>query len=121
MYNYQKIIDLLKDNNIKSKTLLQAIGKNWNGSVEAVIKGDIRVSKLEKIADFFGVPIDTFFDRETSNNGVSVSGTSNRVHNFTVNNHYDVKSLQTLLEEKDKRIKTLEDMIEILKEVNAKK
>lgn len=113
MYNPQKVIDLLKTTGATNKSLLDYMGKNWNGSLKAIISGDIRVSKLEKIADFFGVPVDEFFDREQSVNGVLVGGVRNNVHHFSVKT--DPAALQALIEEKDKRIKLLEDMIALLK------
>lgn len=116
MYNPRKIIELVEANNVRYKELLNYLGKNWNGSLLAVIKGDIRVSLLEKIADFFGVPVDTFFDRECQNNCVSVGGTQNLVHHFSINSdNSSIKHLELLLEEKDKRIKLLEDYVELLK------
>ncbi len=116
MYNPRKVIELIESSGCKKKELLDFMGTNYNGSVESVIKGDIRVSKLEKIADFFGVPVDVFFDREQTNNGVLVGGVRNRVHHFTVGtSENEIKTMQALLDEKDKRIDTLEEMIEILK------
>ena len=113
MYNPQKIIDLLKLTNTPNKALLDYIGKNWNGSIRSIISGDIRVSKLEKIADFFGVSVDEFFDREPKVNGVMVGGVRNNVHHFSVKQ--DPAALQALIEEKDKRIKVLEEMVDLLK------
>lgn len=114
MYNPQKVIDLIEAGGYQKKALLDFMGKNWNGSLDAVIKGDIRVSKLEKIADFFGVPVDTFFDRETPNTGVQISGVRNKVHHFTVGAALTERNnLQALIEEKDKRIKLLEEMVEM--------
>lgn len=116
MYNPKKVIELIESSGVKNKELLDFMGKNWNGSVDAVIKGDIRVSKLEKIADFFGVPVDAFFDREVTAGGVNVGGVRNKVHHFSIaNGDPDVKNLQSLIEEKDKRIKLLEEMVELLK------
>lgn len=121
MYNPQKIITLLESGGIKKRELLEYLGKNWNGSVESIIKGDIRVSKLEKIADFFGVPVDTFFDREVSAaSSVSVGGIKNRVHNFSIGTSSENAALKTLIDEKDKRIKLLEEMVEILKSQSSK-
>lgn len=116
MYNPQKVIDLIESCGVRRKELLTFMGKNWNGSVDAVIKGDIRVSKLEKIADFFGVPVDTFFDRDACNSGVQVGGLRNHVHNFSVGTSSKEKRvLEELLAEKEKRIQVLEDMVELLK------
>lgn len=113
MYNPQKIIDLLKTTGVTNKALLDYIGKNWNGSIKGIISGDIRVSKLEKIADFFGVPVDEFFDRDPCVNGVMVGGVRNKVHHFSVKT--DTATLQALIEEKDKRIKVLEELVALLK------
>lgn len=113
MYNPQKVIDLLKTTGATNKSLLDYMGKNWNGSLKGIISGDIRVSKLEKIADFFGVPVDEFFDREPNVNGVMVGGVRNNVHHFSVKT--DPAALQALIDEKDKRIKLLEDMVALLK------
>lgn len=129
MYNPQKIKKLLTDAGIKNNELLKYLGKNWNGSLDYVIKGDIRVSKIEKIADFFGVPIDTFFEREMSNNGVVIGGEGNRVHHVSVNSNVValeklealVKEKETLIEEKEKRIKVLEEFNESLKRQLAAK
>lgn len=116
MYNSQRINDLLEERRLPKKALLDYLGKNWNGSLDLVVKGDIRVSKIERIADFFGVSIDTFFDRQSPNLGVMVGGAHNKVHHFSVGSKdSEIKNLKSLLEEKDKRIKTLEEMIELLR------
>lgn len=116
MYNPKKVIELIEDCGVRKKELLDYMGKNWNGSVEAVIKGDIRVSKLEKIADFFGVPIDTFFDRDPIGNSVNVNGVKNRVQNFSVGADPEGKKhYEALIKEKDSRIADLQDTIKILK------
>lgn len=129
MYNPQKIKELISEAGIKNNELLKYLGKNWNGSIDYVINGDIRVSKIEKIADFFGVPIDTFFERDSSNPGVVVGGKGNRVHHFSVNSNVValeklealVKEKETLIEEKEKRIKVLEEFNESLKRQLASK
>lgn len=113
MYNPQKVIDLLKASGVTNKALLDYMQKNFNGSLKGIIQGDIRVSKLEKIADFFGVPVDEFFDREPNVRGVMVAGVRNHVHHFSVNP--DIAAMQALIEEKEKRIKVLEDLVALLK------
>ncbi len=119
MYNPNKINELLEESGASKKQLLDYMGKNWNGSLKNIITGDIRVSKLEKIADFFGVPVDAFFDREPANFGLRIGGARNNVHHFSVGS--DTQALQQLIDEKDKRIKVLEEMIEILKASNTTK
>lgn len=112
MYNPQKVLDLLESTGAKNRELLDFMGKNWNGSVAQVISGDIRVSKLEKIADFFGVSVEEFFDRDPANFGVNVGGRKNNVHHFSVNNDKAaLEAMNKLIEEKDKRIALMEAII----------
>lgn len=113
MYNPQKIYDLLSEHKLQQKELLRALGKNDKASLKQMCERDIRVSTLEKIADYFQVPVDTFFERAGS---VLISGNGHKVHHIYVGETIDVKLLENLLEEKDKRIRLLEDMVEILKE-----
>lgn len=117
MFNKQIIYDLLEERGILHKELLEYLGKNYNGSLKQILDGDIKASNLEKMADFFGVSIDTFFDRTSSNNGIMVGGVGNKVHHLSVNSalNKEKENLEALIEEKDKRIKILEDMIELLK------
>lgn len=123
MYNPQKVIDLLQSSGAKNRDLLDFMGKNWNGSVAQVINGDIRVSKLEKIADFFGVPVDYFFDRDQDNFHLKIGGVLNHIHDFHIGPGAEntgamariLKEKEALIIEKDKRIELLEDMVEFLK------
>lgn len=66
MYNGQKIKELLHARNLKQKDLLEALGTRENGSISRFVDGNIKASRLEEIADFFGVSIDTFFIRKGS-------------------------------------------------------
>lgn len=116
MYNPNKVTELLKVRGIKNKQLLAYFGYNEKGGLLQSIQGDIRASKLEKIADFFGVPIDVFFDRD-----IETSGAGKSVLSMSSNDTYASKSIereklfQALLDEKDRRIALLEDMVELLK------
>lgn len=117
MYNAQKIYQLLEDRKLKHKDLLDYLGKNQNGSLNQLLRGDLKASNVEKIADFFGLPVDFFFDRNPENSGVNISGNRNHVHDFSINHTLaaENKNLEALIEEKDKRIRILEEMIELLK------
>lgn len=116
MFNPKIVYDLLEEKGLKHKDLLNHLGKNQNGSLKQLFSGDIKASNIEKIADFLEVSIDLLFERSSSNNQVVVAGVGNKVHNFNnqASDEYR-KSLEALMVEKDKRIKNLEDMIEILK------
>ncbi len=119
MYNGQKIRELLNTRKIKNKELNEALG--WtNSHIKQVIEGDPRVSTLEKAADFFNVSMDTFFDRSFPSSGGNnhVVGSGNNVSSIFIG---DVqlqernRSLELLVEEKDKRIKLLEDLVSLLR------
>lgn len=130
MFNPQKVIELLEASGTKKKDFLDEITKSHNGALAPVLEADIRVSKLEKIADFFGVSIDTFFEREVSNHGVIVGGSRNKVSHLNIGqpskdgNNQDalikekekqIRNLEALLKEKDERIALQNDLIIMLK------
>lgn len=111
MYNPLKIEQLLRERGLKNKTLLEYLGYKVQGGLIQAVSGDIRVSKLEKISDFFGVPVDTFFDRECEANGtITAGGISPR----TIADERE-QALRDLLKEKNQRIALLEDMVAMLK------
>ena len=120
MYNGQVIRELLKKRNIQNKTLNEALG--WtNSQLKQVIEGNPTVSTLEPIADFFRVPIDTFFERSvaTVSGYNNVTGDGNNVNSVVY--HGDqlaerIKILEQLLHEKDKRIETLEKLNTVYEE-----
>lgn len=120
MYNPQKVFDLIDRHGLIQKDVVSVLrntekGK-CKGNLRQIIDRDIRVSTLEKIADYFKVSIDVFFDREVEVNGVMINGEGHNIKNISVEQpsaHAD--NLQALLDEKDKRIKLLEEMVEIYK------
>ena len=120
MYNYQKVYQLLEERKVTQKDLLEYLGKKTNGSLSQLFRGDLKASNVEKIADFFNLPIDYFFDRQPEGDGLNINGNKNHVHNFSINKSLitENRNLEKLLEEKDKRITTLEEMVELLKRNN---
>lgn len=115
MYNGQIINVLLKERNLRAKDLLEHLQLQSNGSITSLVRGNPTAERLEKIADFFEVPIDTLFQR-SKNYGYNVVGNSNHVANITIGElRGKTKSLEKIIEEKDKRIALLEDMISLLK------
>ncbi len=122
MYNGQIIKALLKQQGKKKKDLLEALGVNYGGSIRPFVEGNPTVGKLEAIADFFGVSMDTFFIRDKKPS-ISVVGNSNNVACVTIKGLEERNEhLHMLLEEKDKRIALLETMNELLqKEIAATK
>lgn len=104
MYNGKIIKELLKERGLLIKDLLDYLypePEKRNGSIKQLESGNPTVKTIEKIADFFQVPIDTFFDRP----------------NYTPTNleaEIRLEGLEKLLEEKDKRIEVLEKLNQLL-------
>ncbi len=115
MYNGAKIKALLKERNLKIKDLLEELEMNTGGGLRPLAEGDPKASKLEKLADFFGVSIDTFFIRDKQPH-ISVVGNSNNVACLTIGALEEKNAnLQALIEEKDKRIELLETVNDMLR------
>lgn len=117
MYNGEIIKDLLRQQGKRAKDLLAALEVNSNGSLSQLIKkANPTADRLEKIADFLNVPIDALFIREQPH-GYNVVGNGNNVANITIGTlKGKVQDQQQIIEEKDKRIKLLEEMLEMYRE-----
>ena len=116
MYNGQVINVLLKERGLRAKDLLEHLQLQSNGSITSLVKGNPTAERLEKIADFFDVPIDTLFQR-AKNYGYNVIGNSNNVASITIGELKGKAQAQDrIIEEKDKRIALLEDMIALLEQ-----
>ncbi len=115
MYNGSIIKALLKERNLKVKDLLEGLNMNTGGGARPLIEGDPKASKLEELADYFGVSIDTFFIRDKQPH-ISVVGNSNNVACYTIGALEEkTANLQALIDEKNKRIELLETVNEMLK------
>lgn len=117
MFNPHRVRELLKDSNTPIRNLLEYLGKNHNGSITQLLSSDMKASVLEKMADFFGVPVDEFFDRRNVQPMVKVDGVKNHVHHFSVGakGNVDIDVYNKLIEEKDKRIAILEELVALYK------
>ena len=124
MYNGEIIRDLLRQQGKRAKDLLAALEINTNGSLSQLIKkANPTADRLEKIADFLNVPIDALFIREQPHGGYNIVGNGNNVANITIGTlKGKLQDQQQIIEEKDKRIKLLEEMLEMYRErLNAQK
>ena len=116
MYNGAVIRALLKERNLKIKDLLEGLDMKTGGTLRPLEEADIKASKLEEIANFFGVSIDTFFIRNKQPHISVVGNNNNNIACFTVGALEEkTANLQALIEEKDKRIELLETVNEMLK------
>ncbi len=116
MYNGQEINVLLKERSLRAKDLLDYLQLQSNGSITSLVRGNPTAERLEKIADFFDVPIDRLFKRGKSY-GCNVIESSIDATSITIGElKGKVQALDRIIEEKDKRIALLEDMIALLKQ-----
>ena len=113
MYNGNKIKDLLQERKIPNKQLIEYMGWRGNGQLYHVVDPDSAnptARILERIADFFQVPIDTFFDR-TVPPSVYKSGVPNNHPVEALKK--EVEYLQSLCAEKDKRLELQQQLIDL--------
>lgn len=113
MYNGKVIRRLLKERGILQKELLEYLYPDLqkrNGSIVQIENGNPTVKTLERIADFFKVSMDIFFDRDEYY--AHKGGTSINDHQLRI------ESLEKLMAEKDKRIDLLEQLNQLLKRRN---
>lgn len=102
MYNGKVIRELLSVRRKKLKDLREYLGATGNTTVLNIINGNPSASRLEEVADFFQVSMDTFFVRE-----------------FQPEQVENIEFYKKIIEEKDARIQVLEKYIKALeKEVH---
>ena len=111
MYNGQIIKQLLAEKNIQNKELLNYLGTEANSSLSQIVNGNPTVRRLEKVADFFGVSMDVFFNREKPyvSIGHTINGNGNKVSG-DIQLHEcqkEIEHLKELLNEKERLIQVL--------------
>lgn len=123
MYNGRVINQLLSDRNIKKSEFMNAIGWRSGTQYRQAVEGNPTAATLEKIADFFCVPIDVFFDREgIEYERCNIVGHGNNVQNVNSIIYAERKEKERtdtfikLIEEKDNHIRTLQKMISMLEQ-----
>lgn len=102
MYNGKVIRRLLKERGILQKELLEYLYPDLqkrNGSIVQIENGNPTVKTLERIADFFQVSMDVFFERSTYANP-----TKKAIDNDLKN---QIEALQILADEKERFIQYL--------------
>lgn len=99
MYNGKIIRELLRAQKKKIKDLREHLGSTGNATVLNIINGNPHVSRLEEVADYFGVSMDVFFIRDYKPEKIE-----------------NVQFYEKMIEEKDARIAVLEKYIRSLEE-----
>ena len=123
MYNGKVIKELLDSKNIPYGDLLKSLGMNpKQTSVNALVNGNPSAKRLEAIADFLGVTIDTLFIRE----GVEVSAEDElkslsitSLRNQVAYLREQLNFRDMMLKEKEERIKEKEARILLLEKLNS--
>ena len=122
MYNGKIIKELLDRKNIPYGDLLRAIGMNpKQTSVNALVSGNPSAKRLEAIADFLGVSIDTLFIRE----GVEMSTEEEmkslnitQLRNQLAHLREQLQFRDEMLKEKEERLREKEARIQLLEKLN---
>lgn len=109
MYNGNVIKQLLLDKKVPNKELLKYIGTEANASLAQIVNGNPTVKRLEKVADFFGVSMDTFFEREKPFKQIGISKSDDTSYYIE-----KIELLEKIIKEKDERIKLLENVNQLL-------
>ena len=109
MYNGNVIKQLLLDKKVPNKELLRYIGTEANASLAQIVNGNPTVNRLEKVADFFGVSMDTFFEREKPFRQICTSKSDDTAYYLE-----KIELLEKIIKEKDERIKLLESVNQLL-------
>ena len=123
MYNGKIIKELLDRKKIPYGDLLTAIGMNpKQTSVNALVNGNPSAKRLEAIADFLGVTIDTLFIRE----GVEMSTEEElktlsitQLRNQVAHLREQLQFREDMLREKEERLKEKEARILLLEKLNS--
>ena len=120
MFKGERIKVLLEEKNVTKKSLADAVNISTLGLDGTIAGSNVRAGNLEKIADFFKLPIDYFFDRDINSSGINighqVKGNGNKISgDITLSEcRKEIEHLNALLEEKERVITEKERTIQIL-------
>lgn len=110
MANFQKITELLQERKILKKEFCEAVGLSYPGLTDILDRNSTKTDVLERIAEFFHVPVGYFFDE------IEVDGTVSKPRGVDNPKEQDVrleklelevKHLNDLLVEKERLIQVL--------------
>lgn len=120
MFKPLNLRKLLDEKRVKKVTFYQSLGISKT-QLDNILNGKSLPGsdKLELMANYFNVPIDYFFDRDSEhsilNIGNTVSGNGNNVGNYNIAEcQKEVEHLKAILAEKEAVIAEKERTIQIL-------
>ena len=112
MFNPQRITELIENHKLTKKEFCDAVNIAVL-TLDNTLKGsELGCMKFERIADFFNVSMDYFYDREKTkshNIGHNVTGNHNTIQGGISINEYEkeIAYLKELLQEKERTIQIL--------------
>lgn len=109
MYNGKVIKELLAINGKRTNDLLDYLGSSSRATVSQLMKGNPTVKKLEMVADFFGVSMDVFFERE-----IKPEDKSRKISETEYLKEL-LKAKDEIIQEKNLTIRVLEDLNRVLR------
>lgn len=115
-----KFEQLLSDNKLTKKDFCAEIGISTTALDNALKGGDMRISNLLKIAEYFNLPVDYFIRENKDNtsgigNNLNIQGNGNRLSHITQTEcQKEVEHLKAILAEKEAVIVEKERTIQIL-------
>lgn len=119
MFNGEKLKLLFEEKKIQQNAFCEETGIS-KSNLWVWVKGDSKpgADALEKIADYFNLPIDYFFDRECTDASIGhhINGNGNKVIGDITLSEYkqEIEHLRALIAEKERIISEKERTIKIL-------
>jgi len=108
-----KIDRLLKEQKKRKRNLSKALGISENSFNRSIRDSDVTYSKLETIADFFGIDIIKLLSPEEKDTVKEIDGGYTQINPADKANQLAINSLSAALERRDKLI---DDLLLIIKE-----
>lgn len=123
----QKLDDLIRGRKLTKVELAANVGLTSQTIANILNGSDVKVSSIQKIAAYFGVPVGYFLDKEEKGNSAIVTGNGNAIVNGDHNKlevakcqdeledaRIELSHAKQLLKEKDKQLEEKERLINIL-------
>lgn len=122
MFRIEKVKDLLRSNKLTQANLADEVGILRQNLNKILNTGSCSVDNLEKIADYFQLPIDYFFERNVKvhyrdffvKDGIEFEPDNADCNVRIKEQAKEIEHLTVLLEEKEKALQDKERTIQIL-------
>jgi transcriptional regulator with XRE-family HTH domain len=116
--NYSKLKNVIKTSKLSQKEIANTIGMTENGLSQALIKGTLKISVLEKICDIIGVNPNAFFE-EYNIKEINSNNKAGRDNNIANKNFLNEPKAEYLSKYEDEKKEFQEEIKRLNKELNA--